>query len=393
MINLRDFLPLKKRPQGYNGGFKLQAISRTRKDISDWQQALKLADNISNPRRYKLLDLYDNICLDALLTSQMELRLQKTLGCPFVIKNKGGEINAEITALVKNSAWFYEITRRVLETNFYGHTLIEFTTDKSSNLLVNTLNRRHISPEQGLLLTSQADTAGIKFREAREYGSWLLEFGETHDFGTLNKAIPHVLFKKFAQSCWSELCEIYAIPPRVMKTNTQDPDMLDRAEKMMQEMGAAAYFIIDETEQFDFAKGADTNGDVYSNLISLCSNELSLLISGAVLGQDTKNGNRSKEEVSLSLFDNLTAADKRMTETAWNEQILKALYLIGMLPDGLTLEFQQEEDLEKLWKMTSEALQHFDVDPVWVKSKFGIEVTGKKEVPAMQFTNKGGFFV
>ncbi|WP_446662918.1 phage portal protein family protein, partial [Flavobacterium psychrophilum] len=34
----------------------------------------------------------------------------------------------------------------------------------------------------------------------------------------LNKAVSHVLFKRFAQSCWSELCEIYGIPPRVLKT-------------------------------------------------------------------------------------------------------------------------------------------------------------------------------
>ena len=32
-----------------------------------------------------------------------------------------------------------------------------------------------------------------------------------YDYGLLNKAVPHVLFKKFAQSCWSELCEIYLV--------------------------------------------------------------------------------------------------------------------------------------------------------------------------------------
>lgn len=393
-MKLRDLLPSKKRPTGYRSALKLQAVSRTRKDIADWQSALKMADNTDRPRRYKLIDLYDNICLDALLTSQMELRVHKTLGRPFVIKDKAGKINDEITALVKNSAWYHEITRRILETNFYGHTLIEFTTDKENRLQVATINRRHVVPEQGLILKSQADQNGIDFRAAREYGSWVLEFGETHDFGILNKAVPHVLFKKFAQSCWSELCEIYAIPPRVMKTNTQDPEMLDKAEKMMVEMGSAAYFIIDETESFEFAKGADTDGDVYSNLINLCSNELSLLVSGAILGQDTKNGNRSKEEVNLSLFENIVASDARFIETAFNEQVLRALYLIGVLPDGLSIEFQPEEDLEKLWKMTYEALQHYDVDPEWAKNKFGIEITGKKETPAFpQFSDKGGFFV
>ena len=393
-IRLSDFLPSKKRPTGLSNILKLQAVSQTRRDIADWQMALKLAGNTENPRRYKLIDLYDSILLDALLTSQMKLRTQKTLGCPFVVKNAGGDINEEMTKAVKNSGWFYEITSRVLDTNFYGHTLIEFTTDKNGELIVTTINRKHVVPEKGLLLTKQADTNGTDYRNIREYGSWVLEFGADDDYGILNKAVPHVLFKKFAQSCWSELCEIYAIPPRVMKTNTQDPEMLNRAEQMMRDMGSAAWFIIDGTEEFDFAKGADTNGDVYANLIQLCTNELSLLICGAILGQDTRNGNRSKEEVSLSLFDNLVASDKRMVETAWNEQIFNALYLIGVLPDGLTLEFQQEEDIEKLWKMTYEALTHYDVDPEWVKNKFGIAVIGKKEQPALQPTlSDKGFFV
>jgi phage gp29-like protein len=391
--SLRDFLPKSKRPTGHSNNMRLQAISRARQDIIHWKQALMLADNVQNPRRYKLIDLYENISLDALLTSQIELRVQKTLGCPFVLKNQNGEINEKLTTQVKNSQWFYEITRRILETNFWGHTAIEFTTDKAGDLIVTTLNRKHVVPEKGLFLKNPQDTKGFDYRNAREYGKWLLEFGEDNNYGIFNKAIPHVLFKKFAQACWSELCEIYGIPPRYMKTNTQDPEMLKRAETMMQDMGAAAWFIIDDTEEFNFAKGADTNGDVYANLMQFCSNELSLLITGAVLGQDTKNGNRSKEQVSLGLFDSIVAADKRFVETSWNEQVLKALYLIGLLPDGLLIEFQPEEDLEKLWKMTSEAMSHFEVDPTWVKSKFGIEILGKKQTSQLQFSNPESFFV
>lgn len=34
---------------------------------------------------------------------------------------------------------------------------------------------------------------------------------------------------------------------------------------MLREMGAAAAFVIDTTEEFQFAQGVTTNGDVYSN--------------------------------------------------------------------------------------------------------------------------------
>jgi len=95
-----------------------------------------------------------------------------------------------------------------------------------------------------------------------EYGAWILEFGQPGELGLLNNCVPHVLMKRFAQSCWSELCEIYDIPPRVMKTNTHDRGMVTRAEKMMKDMGSAAWFIIDGSEEFEFAQGVSTNGDV-----------------------------------------------------------------------------------------------------------------------------------
>ena len=154
--------------------------------------------------------------------------------------------------------------------------------------------------------------------------------------------------------------------------------MLDRAEQMMRDMGAAAWFIIDTDEEFSFAKGADTNGDVYNNLIRVCKEASSLLICGAQLGQDTLNGNRSKEESSQKLFDKIIQADRTRVQGYWNEIILPALVRIGIVPAGLTYEYQQEEDLEKLWNQTHQAMQYFHVEPEWIRTKFGIEVTGEK---------------
>ena len=56
---------------------------------------------------------------------------------------------------------------------------------------------------------------------------------------------------------------------------------------------------------------------------------------------------------------------------------------LGVLPDGLIYKNQQEEDLETLWKQTHEAMQYYHVDAGWIKSKFGIEVTGEKEAGGM----------
>lgn len=363
-----------QRRDGYLPRIIPKAVSRTRSDISTWQSALRSADSIDNPKRLKLMQLFADVQTDALLSSQIELRRNALLGTPFSLR-RDGEL-ADETELLKTPV-ITALTSHCFDVVLYGHTLVELTTTRTGSLNVNLLPRTHVIPEKGILLYDVSATDGLAYRNAPEYGTWLLEFGDAHDYGLLNKTVPHVLFKRFAQSCWSELCEIYGIPPRYLKTNTQDPDMLARAEAMMRDMGAAAWLVIDDTEEFQFAQGVNTNGDVYRNLINLCNSEMSMVITGAVLGQDTVNGNRSKEESSLSLFDKIAAADRTRLEGYFNTIIIPALVRIGYLPEGLVFSYDKEEDPEKLWKMVTDILPYKDVPNEWLKEKFGIEAIDK----------------
>lgn len=369
-----------------------RSVSRTRQDIGDWKAALRSADSIDNPRRAQLVRLYKAILLDSLLSSQIELRFQPTIAAPFHILYRD-EIDEELTASLSAASWVLELNRHILHKVLFGHSLVELGMAPNGSLSVTLLPRTHVVPEKGMVLLNEQDSAGVLYRDTREYGSWLLEFGTPDDYGLLNKTVPHVLFKRFAQSCWSELCEIYGIPPRYIKTNTQDDAMMGRAESMMRDMGAAAWFIIDQEEEFNFAKGADTNGDVYKNLISLCNNEISLLVSGAVVGQDTVNGNRSKEEIGIQLQDKLVQADRRLLTMAWNDVVIPALTSIGMLPESCRFELQPEEDPEKRWKMLIDLLPYKDVDNDWIRENYGIEVRDKAPaVPQLSAESKDGFF-
>ena len=355
-----------------------KSISRVRKDMESWRRALRQADSVERPRRRELMDLYADVMLDALLTSQIEQRIGRTLSAEFSLKDAADQVDEEATRLLAGAVWFPLLLRYMLESVFYGHSLVEFSAKEGDGLDVTLIPRQNVVPEEGLFLFDSTADAGIRYREMREYGTYVVEFGSPRNYGLLNKAVPHALFKKFAHSCWSELCEIYGIPPRYIKTNTQDPAMLDRAEQMLRDMGSAAYFIIDTEEEFQFASGVSTNGDVYNNLISLCNSEMSLLISGAQIGQDTKNGNRSKEEVAVKQLEKYVNSDKRLTEDYMNSIVLPALFRLGFLPDGLRFSFNSEEDTGQLWERTAQAMQYYEVDPDWIRTKFGIEVTGKR---------------
>lgn len=351
--------------------------SITRKDIQSWKNARMEASRSTEPRQHLLQVLYDEIMLDAKMTSQINLRIDKSQSAPFSLC-RDGKVDDEATKTLADTGLYDFFSEAVILADFYGHSLCEFSMDRTGRLEADLIPRKHISPETGRFYPD-VNGEGEDYRERSDYGTFLIEFyPRKGDLGLLNKAVPYVLMKKFAMSCWSELCEIFGIPPRVMKTQTSDSGMLERAQQMMQAIGAASWFIIDTEEDFEFAQGVNTNGDVYRNFIAVCDENISLLNLGASLGQDTQHGNRSKEESSAELLNAIVEADKRKIQFNFNRIIIPALESIGLLPQGLRLEYAQAVDNEKLWKMVHEASQYYEFDTEWIVNTFGMNITGTK---------------
>ncbi|MDY3547347.1 DUF935 family protein [Riemerella anatipestifer] len=372
-----------------------KAMARTRSDVMVWKNALSLAQNPENPKYFPYYNLVADMMLDAHATSQINNRKLKSISANFSIKKPNGEVHEDLTRQLQKSAWFSNIISHILDSQFFGYTLIELDRKEgeSQEPTITLVPRQNVIPQKGIILKDYSDDKGIDYINAHEYGTWLLDFGAVGDLGLINKAIPHILFSRFAQSCWSELCEIYGIPPRVMKTNTQDPAALRRAERMLIDMGAAAWFIIDETENFEFANtGQPASGEVYNGLINLCRDNISMLFSGAIVGQDTKFGTQGKEKISQDMLQELVNADQTLVEQMMNTKVLPALYAIGVLPeDSLYLEYDQVDDIGELWTRTKEILPYKEVSDEWIKQKFGIEVTGTK-TPANAQTLSLDFF-
>jgi len=354
----------------------------TRHDIASWRTARLEATRTENPKQRLLQTLYEEVMLDAKMTSQIDLRIGKSQAADWFLKK--GETNDEAAAkTLADNGLFDKLVKYIVESKFYGQSLVQFTFDKAGNPDIELVPRANVSPITGKFYYDVYGNDNELYRERPDFGRWVLEFcPDKLNLGLLNKATPYVLMKKFALSCWSELCEIYGIPPRVLKTNTQDTEMLNRAESMMKEIGSAAYFIIDTEEDFEFAQASSTNGDVYKNFIATCDEQISLLNLGAVLGQDTLNGNRSKEEASTDLMEIIVEADKRKIAYYINKAVIPAMESLGIIPAGLRFEFAKATDTEKLWKMVFQASAYYDFDVEWLKQTFGMEITGPRMNPS-----------
>ncbi|MBR3413548.1 MAG: DUF935 family protein [Bacteroidales bacterium] len=350
-----------------------------RKDISDWQRAKQAAIRVDNPRFSQLQELFDYIMDDAHLSSQVLLRKSMPLGSEYDLVRENGDTDDQATYNLTVMPSTRRLLNAILDAQLYGYSLVELDPRPGNPdpLGITLIDRRHIDPRNGLVLIDTSDTTGIPYRELREFGTYILEFrGE--GLGLLDKAVPHVLFKRFAQSCWSEFCEVCGMPPRVIKTNTQDPNLRDKYLEMLSNYGSGANGVIDIDDEMIFVATNASNGEAYENLIRLCSNELSLLINGAVLGQDTRYGSNSKEETSANLNAKLIKFDFDYIEANFNTIVIPALVTLGIIPQGLRFRFRQQEDTSELFNQTMQAAQYFDIDPEWVKEKFGIEVLGPR---------------
>ncbi|MGE0931676.1 phage portal protein family protein [Peijinzhouia sedimentorum] len=360
-----------------------KSVSRIRQDMRSWNMALNAYNNVDSPTSWRLQMLYKDVDLDDTVTSQKNNRQNQVHSANFQLTNAAGEIDEDQTNLLKKHPLYRFFNNAILDKLYYGNSLVELSWKKNNGLMELTghlVPRYNVMPKYGIFYPDYSDISRkIYYRDLPEFGTYLLEFDNDGDIGLYNKLVPAALFTRFAESCWSELCEIYGIPPRVLKTNTSDTTALNRADKMMKDMGSAAYFIIDETESFEFAKGVSTNGDVYKNLLIHMRNKICSVISGGIIAQDTENGSRSKDQVAFEMLWLLVQSDMEMVEQAWNQTIIPALVKHGVLKEGLTFQFDQAEDLDQLWKFVQGLQNTYEIDPEWIKEKFGVEVTGIRQ--------------
>lgn len=354
--------------------------SQTAKDMADWRRAKNEATKPDFPKRQRLVDLITDLLHDTHLSAQMDLRIERSLERDFVIRKADGDPDEETTKLLRESNAWGDLIELLLSTPFWGHSLIELLPDGEQDLFsVALLPRRHVVPGLGILLREVSDIDGIRYRELSEYGTSVVEVGNPDDLGILFDCAPDTIYRRHAKSAWSVFCELYGVPPRILKMDTMDTEAFSRSVQMMQRMGSANWTIIDSSEEMQFAQGVSDNGNIFQNLITATEQSISIKICGAIIGQDTLHGNRSKEETSMRLLDSKCASDRRMVERQVNGVILPALIRMGLLSDGLSFSYLQEDNTQELFERTTRLLSHYEVDEDWLKNTFGIEIIGRRE--------------
>lgn len=368
----------------------LQTERLTRQDIGAWRMAWQRALDVENPNRNHLYDIYTDVCVDLHLTGCIGQRKGFVTRKGFKLVGKDGIINEEATALFEQE-WFDEFVSEVLDTRFWGASLIEFGAPASvmGKLRfsgVSLVPRRHVRPEFGVIVRDQNDTPdrGISYREGA-MAQWCIEVGSPRDLGLLLKCSPSALSKKNMLAFWDGFGEIFGMPIRIARTTSADERERSKLEAMLEKMGAAFWGVFPEGTEIEIKE--TTRGDaynVYDKRIERANSEMSKGTLNQTMTIDS-GSSLSQSEVHLEVFEDVVEQDRKMLRNVINNKLIPFMIRHGFPLEGMTFEWDDtvEYTPEQIRQVEQMLLQDgYEIDPDYFKEKYNIDIIGKRE-PAL----------
>lgn len=357
----------------------------TQKDVAAWRMAWQRALDVDNPKRKMLYDVYTDVEIDAHLTGCVAQRKGFATKRGFRLVDADGAVRPEATELLRQE-WFDEFLSMVLDSRFYGHSLIQFGSPVQTGSVMRfdsleLVPRRHVVPELGVIIRDWNDDArnGYSYRDGK-LSEWVLEAGGSHDLGLFLKCAPSALSKKNMLAFWDGFGEIFGMPIRIAKTASQNPADVDRMERMLGDMGTAFYGVFPEGTEIEIKE--TSRGDaynVYDQRINRANSEMSKCILNQTMTIDS-GSSLSQSEVHLEVLENVIRSDERFLRNIVNNRLLPFMARHGFAVEGLNFEWDTapEYDAEQTLRVEQMLLTGgYEIDPQYFADKYAIPVTGR----------------
>ncbi|RHP66755.1 DUF935 family protein [Bacteroides sp. OF04-15BH] len=366
---------------------KLQLYTEalTRRDLADWRRAWQMAINVDCPNRTRLLHLYTDVEVDLHLTGCVQQRMGFVLNKSFKLCDAQGAENRQITELFE-SPWFKELMRLVLESTYYGHSLIELgdvieVNGRPAYKDVKLVPRTHVIPEFGVITTYENETwqTGYDYRNS-EMADWCIEAGGTHDLGLYLKCAQQTIPKKNMCSFWDMFGEVFGMPLRVATTTSRDPKEFDRIENMLRGMGAASYGLFPEGTTVDLKESSRADAfNVYDKRIDRCNSEISKGILTVTMTMED-GASLSQSEVHRKMLENLIQKDSDMVRDLVNWQLIPRMVRHGFPVAGYHFEWDESVDYTPEQQVAYERLilEHYEVDTQYFIDKYNVPLIRRK---------------
>lgn len=393
-----------KKGNKINQNERFHQVKRSKQDSSSWRAAIVEAEQAFNPYRVKMQNLYMDTIVDSQVTSAMGRRKNLTLLKDFSICNEAGVVDEKATKIFK-SDWFSLILNYILDAQFFGYTLINWSEIKDGNITdIELIKRQLVSPDRKVVSQYEYVFYGTDFN-SDEFKDWCLyvptptETGASKcGYGLLYKVAISEIYLRALAGNNADYVDMFGQPYRVGKTS-KDSEERTMLEEALQNMGSSGYAIIDPLDEIEFLDAAAKGKgyESYDNFEARLHKKVSKIILGHADALDSTPGKLggTNESVDNALRE-VEIIDNTFAENVVNNSLIPKLKNVGfIIPDGYSFKFsndkekQQEQDKKDesnskfatVVKTLSDA--GFEVDAKDIEEKTGLKVV-KKEAPKQE---------
>ncbi len=278
-----------KDKKGLRYQIRQQYRYRVAMEMETYRLALQSAENPMQPKRQDLYSIYLGVELDDQVISQKRIAKATVANAPFQLQ-RNGKPDQKLRKLFE-TPWFYNFLGECLNTEFWGHTLLEFNPIMKNGQFTDfvLVPREHVRPEYGDVTVYVNESQGIPFRENKEY-PYLVELGDPYDLGLYKVAAIPVIRKKYSDTDWSLFSEKFGMPLLTIKTATRQENELAAKEEMARNFGANGWAILDDEDELNtiITNYTGTAHYVYRDRMDDADKRISKIINGQTGTSDEK---------------------------------------------------------------------------------------------------------
>lgn len=367
---------VKKKAKKAVNAIRRQTLTRIAVNITRWQTARVYAESEINPNNTELIRVMRDIEIDAHLWALMQTLRLKVIANDFNIYGIDDEVDDESTDKFKKK-WFRMVIKHTVDSEFYGFSLVQLGDIVNGCFTDATLvPREYVVQQRDGVKTSLGNSKDlIPFNEGL-YANWLIPIGEKDNLGLLDKAAPLVIKKKEVISAWSEAAELFGMPMRIGKTSLQDAERRENMEDMLENMGEAAWAVIDDDDEIELKETAKTDfSAMYNMFIDRVNSELSKLFLSQTGTTDEKT-HVGSAGVMENILKNVVESYILRVEDITNEVVIPLMQKHGILPLGVYIKADNEQKLSllDLWSIVKDLKNTVKIPNEWLATTFGIPI-------------------
>jgi len=360
-----------------------EAITLSKQTLTKWKNAVAMATDAQAPDYTSLVDLYNNMKLDAHLMSVISSRVLRVQQSNFKLVDANGNEDEEKTSLLE-SGWFLDWMEAVLMVNYTGAAVIEIweTTEETSLADITVLPKQNINFLKKLILKEAGASTGMPYAEGN-LEPYYMQIGKPYELGLFAEIAPLVLAKKLAMGSWLDFIEKFGVPPRWVTTDRQDNTRKKELFDMMIAMISNQVAVLTGNEKIEISQTPNTDAyKVFDQLIERINSEISKRILGAT-GTTDENSFVGSTKVHQDVANDRHEHDKVLIKNLINNVLIPKLlkfssYYAPLANLKFEWDYTEEMSQEKLIESVAKLGNYYEFDAAELARITGLPIIGNK---------------